>query len=138
MMTDSILNSVKKILGIAPDYTVFDTDIIIHINSVFANLNELGIGPIDGYMITDATALWSQYLLGNSKLNSVQSYMYLRVRLLFDPPATSYLITSLQEQAKELEWRLNVIREVRDYPIPPTPPEEVYSRPVYGEIEECI
>lgn len=117
--TDSILKSVKKILGIEAAYTVFDIDIITHINSVFATLNELGLGPIDGFMITDDTSVWQDFLEGDAKLNSVQSYMYLRVRLLFDPPSTSYLITSLQEQAKELEWRLNVVREFRDYPLPP-------------------
>jgi len=129
-MTDSILNSVKKILGITEDYIVFDVDIITHINSVFATLNELGIGPEDGFMITDESTLWSAYILNDQKLNAVKSYMYLRVRLLFDPPTTSYLITSLNEQAKELEWRLNVIRDFRAYPMPPEDPEFVYSRSV--------
>lgn len=121
MVTDSILLSVKKILGIEPDYLVFDQDIITHINSVFGTLNELGIGPIDGFMIEDETALWSEYLVGQLTLNGVKTYMYLRVRLLFDPPSTSYLLTSLNDQAKELEWRLNVVREIRDYPLEPMP-----------------
>lgn len=127
-MIDSILTSTKKILGIAADYTVFDADIIVHINSVFATLNELGIGPVEGFMIADDTALWSDYILGDSKLNAVQTYMFLRVRLLFDPPNTSYLMTSMETQARELEWRLNVIREVRDYPLPPPEPALVYTR----------
>ena len=129
MMINSILTSVKKILGIAEDYTAFDTDIITHINSVFATLTELGIGPPTGFMIIDDVTTWNHYLVGDNKLNAVQSYMYLRVRLLFDPPSTSYLITSLQEQAKELEWRLNVIREIRDHPLPPEEiePEEIVA-----------
>lgn len=135
-MIDSILNSTKKILGIADDYTVFDHDILVHINSVFATLNELGVGPVDGFMISDDTALWSDYILGDAKLNAVQSYMFLRVRLLFDPPTTSYLINSMSEQAKELEWRLNVVREVRDYPLPPEElPVRLHKTPVYGKEE---
>lgn len=124
-MTTSILNSVKKILGIEAAYTVFDIDIITHINSVFSTLNELGIGPTEGFMITGTTETWEDYIENDAKFNSVQSYMYLRVRLLFDPPTTSYLLTSLKEQAQELEWRLNVVREFRDYPLEPAPSPQV-------------
>ena len=118
-MADSILQSTKKILGIEPEYTVFDVDVITHINSAFSTLNQLGIGPIDGFMILDDQATWDSYLQFDSRLNSVKTYVYLRVRLLFDPPQTSYLITSLDEQRKELEWRLNVVREGDEYPLPP-------------------
>ena len=109
-MDDSILTSTKKILGVDETYTVFDLDIMTHINSAFSTLNQLGIGPVDGFMIEDATAVWSDFLGTNSpKLNAVKTYVYLRVRMLFDPPTTSYLINALNEQIKELEWRLNVI-----------------------------
>ena len=109
-MDDSILTSTKKILGVDETYTVFDLDIMTHINSAFSTLNQLGIGPVDGFMIEDATAVWSDFLGTNSpKLNAVKTYGYLRVRMLFDPPTTSYLINALNEQIKELEWRLNVI-----------------------------
>lgn len=108
---DSILTSTKKILGIDETYTEFDVDILMHINSVFATLNQLGIGPSIGFAIMDDTPTWDAFLGTDPRLNSVKIYMYLRVRLLFDPPSTSYLITALNEQVRELEWRLNVYRE---------------------------
>lgn len=111
-MSNSILTSTKKILGVDESYTAFDVDIITHINSVFNTLNDLGIGPAEGFMIEDATANWSDFLGTDVNLNSVKTYMYLRVRMLFDPPTTSYLINALNEQKKELEWRLNSRREV--------------------------
>ena len=110
-MSNSILRSTKKVLGLDDSYTVFDEDVIMHINSVFSILNQLGIGPIDGFRIEDATALWSDFLGDDLNLNSVKTYVFIRVKLLFDPPGTSYLITAMNEQIKELEWRLNVKRE---------------------------
>lgn len=110
-MTDSILTSTKKVLGLEEAYTVFDPDILLHINSVFATLAQLGIGPPEGFAIEDKTALWSEFLGDDKRLNSVKTYVYLRVRLLFDPPTTSYMIESMNAQLKELEWRLNVTRE---------------------------
>jgi len=118
-MTDSILISTKKILGIDAAYTAFDVDIITHINSAFSTLNQLGIGPVEGFMIIDDTTTWNMLLDYDPRLNAVKSYVYLRVRLLFDPPTTSYLITAMKEQVQELEWRLNVVREGDLYPIPP-------------------
>lgn len=110
-MSDSILNSTKKVLGITEDYTAFDPDILMHINGVFSTLHQLGIGPQDGFMIEDALAAWSDFLEDDPRFNSVKTYVYLRVRLAFDPPGTSYLIESLRKQAVELEWRLNAARE---------------------------
>jgi hypothetical protein len=129
-MSDSILISTKKILGIDEAYTAFDVDIITHINSVFSTLTQLGIGSIDGFMIADDTALWDDFLKGDLNLNPVKSYMYLRVRLLFDPPTSSYLITSFKEQLQELEWRLNVYREELTYPFV-GPPSVVDGGDVY-------
>lgn len=119
-MSDSILNTTKKILGIEADYTAFDPDILIHINSVFSTLYDLGIGPEDGFAIDDAAATWDSFLNGDKRLNSVKTYVYLRVRLLFDPPTTSYLINSMKEQVQELEWRINTHREGTSW-IDPTP-----------------
>lgn len=110
-MSDSILTSTKKILGIADDYTVFDLDIILHINSVFSTLTQLGVGPTAGFMISDKTTEWVDFLGDDLELNAVKTYIYLRVRMLFDPPATSYAVEAMKEQIKELEWRLNVVRE---------------------------
>ena len=110
-MAESILTSVKKALGITSDYQEFDQDIIMHINSVFSTLNQLGLGPINGFMIYDDSETWDLFLDDDFKLNNTKSYMYLRVRLLFDPPSTSFGIEAIKSQAVELEWRLNVTRE---------------------------
>ena len=110
-MSDSILTSTKKNLGIVEAYEVFDADITMHINSAFSTLNQLGVGPEQGFMIEDKTALWSQFLEGDLRLNNVKSYVYLRVRLLFDPPGTSFAIASFKDQIEELEWRINTQRE---------------------------
>ena len=114
-MSDSILTSTKKVLGIEELYTAFDVDILMHINSVFSTLHQLGIGPIEGFFIEDATPTWVTFLGTDPRLNSVKTYVYLKVRILFDPPGTSYLIDSLSRQAEELEWRLNVVRETDDW-----------------------
>lgn len=113
-VSDSILNSVKKVLGIDASYDAFDIDITMHINSALATLSQLGIGPTDGFAIVDASDTWDDFLLddGNRlKLNNAKTYVYLRLRLIFDPPATSYVLTSFKEQIQELEWRMNVTRE---------------------------
>lgn len=120
-MSDSILNGTKKILGIAEDYTAFDPDIMMHINSVFMTLNQLGIGPTAGFMIEDADFEWDEFLGGDPNLNAIKTYIYLRVRLLFDPPTTSYHITAIEEQIKELTWRLSTYREELSW-LPPQPP----------------
>ena len=110
-MIDSILDSTKNALGIPADHTEFDVSIIMHINSVFSTLHQLGIGPPQGFMIDDDVPTWSTFLGGNMPQNNIRSYMYLRVRMLFDPPTTGYHMTSMNDQAKELEWRINVERE---------------------------
>lgn len=110
-MEQSILISTKKILGLAPEYTVFDLDVITHINSVFSTLAQLGIGPVEGFMIEDEEALWTDFLNADLQLNAVKTYMHLRVRMLFDPPQTSYHMTAMKEQILEFEVRLNTHRE---------------------------
>lgn len=114
-MTDSILDSTKKVLGLADDYTAYDVDILMHINSVFSTLNQLGIGPEDGFAIEDSSVTWDTYLEGDLKKNSVKTYMAARVKMLFDPPTTSYLIAAMEKQIIELEWRLNVVREETEW-----------------------
>jgi hypothetical protein len=124
-METSILKSTKKILGIGEDYTAFDLDIITHINSAFSTLAGLGVGPEGGFMIDDETTSWDDFLVftDDKEFNSVKTYVYLRARMLFDPPQTSYLITAMNEQIKELEWRLNTHREETEWvdPDPPAP-----------------
>lgn len=105
---DSILTSVKKMLGIMEDYTHFDADLIFHINSVFSILTQLGVGPTEGFSITDSEAIWTDFISDSAKLEMVKSYVYLKVKLLFDPPLTSSVMESTNQLISELEWRLNV------------------------------
>lgn len=105
----SILTSIKKLLGITEDYDHFDADIIMHINSVFMILNQLGVGPKEGFRIEDETSTWNDYLGDSILLESVKTYIYLRVRLLFDSTTlSSTVIESMKQTISELEWRLNV------------------------------
>lgn len=107
-MDDSILDSIKKILGMPPAYDAFDTDLVIHINSVFGILAQLGVGPAGGFSISDNTTLWKSYLGDSKDLEMVKSYIALKVRLVFDPPTTGAVMDAMKEQIRELEWRLNV------------------------------
>lgn len=114
-MSDSILKGTKKILGLAEDYDAFDLDVITHINSAFSTLAQLGVGPAEGFVLEDDTTKWAELLGSDPRLNVVKSYVYLRVRLLFDPPSTSFAIASFKEQIQEMEWRLQVT--VDPYPV---------------------
>ncbi len=110
---DSILTSMKKLLGIAEEYTVFDTDIIMHINSVFTILNQLGVGPSDGFSISDSTAVWTDFIDETPQLELVKSYMHLRVKLLFDSSTMSGTVAdAINRQISEFEWRLQVGAEL--------------------------
>lgn len=104
---DSILTSVKKVLGIESSYTHFDEDIIIHINSAFFILNQLGVGSEEPFTIEDESATWRDFVSGK-ELELVRSYVYLRVRLLFDPPTNSFAVDAIKKQIEEFEWRLEV------------------------------
>lgn len=108
---ESILTSIKKLLGIEEEYEHFDSDIIMHINSVFMVLNQLGVGPSEGFSIEDDTSVWTDFTSGNSNIEAVKSYIYLKVKLLFDPPLSSAAIESIKRMIDEYEWRLNVAAE---------------------------
>lgn len=109
--TDSILDSTKKALGLGPEYDVFDPDIIMHINSVFVTLQQLGIGPDEGFAIEDADATWNTFLETRQLLNPARQYVFFKVRIAFDPPPTSFHMASLEKQIQELEWRMSVTRD---------------------------
>lgn len=111
---ESILTSIKKLLGISEDYTQFDSDLIMHINSVFLNLTQLGIGPASGFTIEDESTEWTDFVNNDAQLQAVKSYMYLKVKLLFDPPLSSAVIESTNRMIAELEWRLNVAAESKE------------------------
>lgn len=109
---DSILTSIKKLLGIAEECADFDMDLIIHINSVLMILTQLGVGPEKGFTIKDSRDLWEDFLEDDlSKLEAVRTFVYLKVRLIFDPPSNSAVIESINRTISELEWRLNVAAE---------------------------
>ena len=108
---DSILTSIKKLLGITEEYEHFDQDIIIHINTDLMILTQLGVGPSEGFFIKDKYALWSDFIPDVKTLEAVKSYIYLKVRMLFDPPTSSSLMNAMEQNMKELEWRLNVASE---------------------------
>lgn len=110
-MDESILNSIKRMLDIDPNYTVFDSVIMIHINSALSTLHQLGVGPSNGYAVSDADSTWNNLLSGNKLLNSVKSYIFISVKMVFDPPTNSFAVDALQKQKVELEWRLNVAVE---------------------------
>lgn len=105
---DSILTSVKKLLGLTEECTDFDTDLILQINSVFMILQQLGVGPEGGFSIADDTATWSEYLGDNEQLEAVKIYMGLKVRMLFDPPQSSTAMEAGKNMLSELEWRLYI------------------------------
>lgn len=107
-IVDSILTSVKKMLGIAEEYVHFDEDLVIHINSVFSILTQLGVGPPEGFSIKDKNAKWSDFVSEKSNLEFIKSYIHLRVKRLFDPPLSSAVIESMIQMATELEWRIQV------------------------------
>lgn len=109
---DSILNSIKKLIGMDPEYTQFDTDLIIYINSMFAVLKQVGVGPENGFSISDDSATWDEYLPDYDKnFEFVKTYIQQRVKLVFDPPLTSSVLDAMKETIKELEWRLNIAGE---------------------------
>ena len=107
-MDESILTSIKKLLGITENYDYFDQDIIMHINAAFMVLTQLGIGPSEGFLITDDTDTWSGFIDDSTNLGSIQSYVYMKVKLMFDPPQNSFTVDSMTKLVNELEWRLNV------------------------------
>lgn len=113
---DSILDSVKKALDIEPDDLAFDSPLILHINSVLSTLNDIGVGPVEGFYIEDKDAVWADLLGTDPRMNDVKQYVYLKVRVVFDPPTGSFqLVQSMKELASELEWRINARREATEW-----------------------
>lgn len=111
---DSILTSVKNALGITKEYTHFDQSIIMHINSVFMILNQLGVGPTEVFTIASDIETWDEFTSDDLNIESVKSYMYLKVGLLFDPPTSSSIMDAKNRMISELEWRLNVVADKTD------------------------
>ena len=112
---ENILDSIKKLLGIDEADLNFDQELIMHINSVFMVLNQLGVGPVGGFKISSNEETWTDFVGARLDLESVKSYIYLKVRLLFDPPQNSFLVGSIEKQIEEHEWRL--LAQVEPYAI---------------------
>ena len=110
-MNNSILNTIKEMMGIEIEETAFDNDIIVHINTVFFILNQLGVGPTEPFIIRDEYATWDNFISDSTNLESIKTYMYLKVKLLFDPPQSSSHVEALKQSASEFEWRLNLVAE---------------------------
>ena len=106
-MEENILDSIKKLLGIPEDYTAFDQDIMIHINSVFMILSELGVGPSNGYSLKDGTEKWGDFISDDKNLEGIKTYVYMKVKTIFDPPLNSAVLASMKELISEFEWRIN-------------------------------
>ena len=110
-ITDSILDSIKKLIGPGTEHNFFDADLIMHINSAFMILCQIGLGGIHPFTISDNTAKWSDFIYEEAFFRSVVDYVYLRVKLIFDPPTSSFTLNAYNDQLRELEWRLNVMAE---------------------------
>jgi hypothetical protein len=123
-METSILNSTKKVLGVDLDDHSFDLDILTYINSALSTVTDLGVGPPTGVAVEDETTDWSELAEELVILSKVKTYVFLRVRMLFDPPATSYLVTAMENQIQSHEWRLNENREQSRW-VNPDPPEVI-------------
>jgi hypothetical protein len=110
-MEQSILTSTKKVLGVDALYTIFDEDIMMHINATFAILSQLGCGPTAGFSIDDESAVWANFVDPGPTQHLTKTYLFLNVKTLFDPPTTSYMLTAVGTQIKEYEWRLHTLSE---------------------------
>lgn len=108
---ESILISIKKLLGIDAFYEAFDTDVIIHINTVFAILTQLGYGPPEGFSIKDNSACWTDFIPEENRIEAVKTYVYMKVKLIFDPPSSAAVIEAYKQSIAEFEWRINVAAE---------------------------
>jgi hypothetical protein len=123
-MPSSILNTTKKALGLGEGYDPFDVELIMHINSVLSDLNQLGIGPVEGFAITDETQTWEDFCGNDKRYSACQSYMYVRMKLLWDVSSMSGpVIAAMEKQKQEMEWRINIHREGIVHPLPPEDPD---------------
>lgn len=134
-MEQSILKSVNKNLGLDLEYSAFDQEVMMHINSALSTLSQLGIGPEGGFTVEDEDEIWTDFFVGTkAELSQIKTYIYLKVRNLFDPPTTSYVMAAFSSQIQELEGRLSMMREGREWvnpvSLPRTPrvDEPVFDR----------
>lgn len=113
-LQESILGTIKKLIGFEDDYTQFDTDLIIHINTAFASLAQIGSNLKEGFFITDKNNLWSEYTIDTSILEPIKMYVYLKTKMVFDPPASSMVIETIKQTINELEFRIQISADSSD------------------------
>jgi hypothetical protein len=136
--TESVLDSTKKLLGMDPEFTAFDVDVVTHINTAFGILRQLGVGPTEPFIIHDGTTTWGDFSPDMDRLQGVKSYIYMYSRLVFDPPANSFTVQALKETRQELEWRLNVEGEDINPPVPPPGFELLPDSPEYVFVPRVV
>lgn len=125
-MEQSILKCTKKVLGIGETDASFDLDILTHINSAFSTLHQLGVGPIEGFVVEDDSTEWDAFgVLAPPIQNQIKTYIYLKARMLFDPPTTPYHIAAMEKQIQEHEWRINTMREEVAWSLPEETPDAI-------------
>lgn len=107
----TILEDIRHAIGLGDEHTFFDSDLILHVNSTFDIIHQLGAGPIDGFVIEDGSETWDDYFAGYKTIEFIKTYMYISVKLVFDPPQNSFLVKALEDKQKEYEWRINVAAE---------------------------
>ena len=113
-MDDSILMTIKKMLGLDENYTPFDLDVKVFLNSAMMTLQQLGVGPTEGFTVTDYSQTWGDFLPSDKMLEAVKAYLYICVKMAFDPPSSSFVMDALKQQKEEFEWRLR--DQVECYP----------------------
>lgn len=134
-MTDSILNSVKEQLGLPIGYAPYDKELITYTNTALAEATQLGVGPEEGFSILDAVPTWTNFMGSDKRFNLVQTYIFLTVRIVFDPPPNSFGLESIQKQIDRLAWRITAHHDITTVPVDPEPPvddEETYGMGPYG------
>lgn len=114
-MENSIFLTIKSLLGPDADYDVFDQDILVFINSAISTLTQIGVGPSTGFRVTGSTETWSDFIGTDSRIDSIKDYIYMKVKIMFDPPTNSSVLSAYQDSCKELEWRLNVAKDPGTY-----------------------
>lgn len=135
---DSILQSTKKLLGMEASYDAFDLDIITHINTAFSTLFQAGVGPVEGFFVTDGDDTWARFIGNKMHINDVKSYIYLRVQMLFDRPATSFALEAVKAQIDELIWRLNVADDFSILSLEPVIPPVTIGQTLFWDLSNGI
>lgn len=110
-VNDSILATIKKMLGLDDEYTPFDMDIVVHINAAFMTLCQMGVGPKDGFEVRNYEQTWDDFLINHVMLGAVKTWVYLQVKMAFDPPTNSFVMDAMKTQSDQILWRLNVQAE---------------------------